>query len=371
MARGVPPPWISTIFGAEAWAVLQAVAHADRRAALRIDCKPVVGLLIAGPDRAVTHKRLTAAVWSDIFKALGGVPPADVSWMPAHTSLADVGQRVLGNGTVLTEIDRRGNAAADLQAKAAVEEHRVPEAVRSRIAQQEKEVEQMARWVALATMEANSWGDAKLRDSESAPRKKRCPSNRGRHRRRAKPEISPDLGGHDFKPTEGRIRRTWQCALCHCTTNRPARLTHQHCCGSAVRRWAAQTAALAGRTSGVGAGHVLLLTGTVVWCFHCGASASVRAHNLRKPCPRRTHGYLVQSRQRLLLGLHPDTRVPLRGLTVPEPGRSLPLGFAAAQEAAACSGTRPASSPLAAEHPRLAAVRARVRARAAAAAAVA
>ena len=96
----------------------------------------------------------------------------------------------------------------------------------------------------------------------------------------SKPVIGPALGGHDFKPTDGMIRRGWQCALCHCTTDRPARLTHQHCAGSAVRRWAAQTAALAGRTSGVGESYVLLLTGIVVWSFQYGASASVRASNL-------------------------------------------------------------------------------------------
>ena len=228
----------------------------------------------------------------------------------------------------------------------------------------------MAKWVAMVTVEANAWGEAKLRDAESAPRRRRQLCEGSRRAKPSKPVIGPALGGHDFKPTDGMIRRGWQCALCHCTTDRPARLTHQHCAGSAVRRWAAQTAALAGRTSGVGEGHTLLLTGTVVWCFQCGASASVRASNLLKPCPRRTRGYLVQNRQRLLLGLHPDTRVPLRAPTVPEPGRALPAGFTAAQEAAVCSGTRPASRP-GGDNPRLQAVRRRVREREAAAAAAA
>ena len=220
----------------------------------------------------------------------------------------------------------------------------------------------MAKWVAMVTLEANAWGDEKLRDAECAPRRRRRCGERSQRPKPAKPVIGPALGGHDFKPTCGRLHRGWQCALCHCTTDRPARLTHQHCAGSAVRRWAAQTAALAGHTSGIGEGHVLLLTGTVVWCFQCGASASVRASNLLKPCPRRARGYLVQNRQRLLLGLHPGSRLPLGGPTWPEPGRDFPAGFRAAQEATACSGTRPASRP-ALDNPRLAAVRARVRAR--------
>ena len=239
----------------------------------------------------------------------------------------------------------------------------------------------MARWVAAATLQANSWGEAKLRDSEgpSAARGRHCP--RQKRRRPPRPVIGPMVGGHDFRRTGGALRRRWQCIVCHRTTNHPAHLTHQHCSGSVVCRWARQAAALADRGGGIGAGHTLLMTGTLVWCFRCGASACVRAHNLLKPCPRKTRGFLIQSRQRLLLGLHPASRIPLSAATVAEPGSALPAGFAAAQLAAAASGTRPASAPrqeqghrlggggsAASEHPRLAALRARVRARAAAAA---
>ena len=236
----------------------------------------------------------------------------------------------------------------------------------------------MARWLATATLQANAWGEAKLRDSEgsSVPRAKR--------RVPARPVIGPMIGGHDFRPTGGTIRRGWQCTICHRTTDHPARLTHQHCSGSAVRRWARQAAGLAARSGGVGAGHSLLLTGTVVWCFCCGANACVRAQNLLQPCPRQARGHFVQSRQRLLLGLHPDTRMPLHATTVAEPGSTLPAGFAAAQRAAAASGTRPAPTPprrqgrraegraeATWEHPRMAALLARVRVREAAAAAAA
>ena len=46
-ALGVPPPWISTIFGAETWASLQAVTHASGFAILRIEHKATVDLLFA------------------------------------------------------------------------------------------------------------------------------------------------------------------------------------------------------------------------------------------------------------------------------------------------------------------------------------
>ena len=201
-----------------------------------------------------------------MFDSPGGNTPADVSWMPAHTAIGEVGHRRLGNGAVLTVVDRRGNAAADLHAKAAVEEHRVPATVRRRLAQQEKDVEAMARWVAAVTVHANSWGDANLRDSESLPaaRDRRSQRQQERRRRPARPVIAPELGGHDFRRTHGMVRRAWQCIVCHCTTNNPVRLSHQHCSGSAVCRWARQSAALADRGRGMGEGHTLLRNGTVV-----------------------------------------------------------------------------------------------------------
>ena len=104
-AHGVPPPWISTIFGAETWAILQAVTHAPAEAALRIDCKSAVDLLIAGKEAAVRPTRLTSRAWRDIFAATGGEPPRDVSCMPAHTAAADVGCRRLGNGEFPIEQD--------------------------------------------------------------------------------------------------------------------------------------------------------------------------------------------------------------------------------------------------------------------------
>ena len=96
-ACGVPPAWISTIFGAETWAVLQAVSHAMGDAILRIDCKAAVDVLLQGRERAVRSSRLTARAWAAVFAALDGQPPKDLSWVPAHTAAADVGRRRIGN----------------------------------------------------------------------------------------------------------------------------------------------------------------------------------------------------------------------------------------------------------------------------------
>ena len=124
----------------------------------------------------------------------------------------------------------------------------------------------------------------------------------------------------------------------------------------------------------------MLLTDTVAWCWWCGASACARVRSLARPCLGRPRGFLVQARQRLLLGPHPSTRVPLGAVTVPEPGRSMPGGFGNAVRRVEASATTAASSrrvpgpgmaascaPPLMNH-RIGAVRARVRAREAAAA---
>ena len=88
--------------------------------------------------------------------------------MPAHTVAADVGQRQLSNGVPLSAHDRLGNETADKLAKAAVETHRVPAAIRAAVATQEAEVTAMAWWVARVTFAANACGPGARRDSTAA-----------------------------------------------------------------------------------------------------------------------------------------------------------------------------------------------------------
>ena len=89
-------------FGAATWAVLHAVTDAHCSAILKINYKAPVDLLRSGRDRAVRPDRTTARAWADILAATGGDPPADASWMPAHTAAAHVGYRRLGNGELLS-----------------------------------------------------------------------------------------------------------------------------------------------------------------------------------------------------------------------------------------------------------------------------
>ena len=306
---------------------------------MRIDCKAAVDTLLAGRERAVAATRLTARAWVAIFEFTGGTPPVDCAWMPAHTAAAAVGRRVMSNGVPLTARDRLGNELADKLAKEAVEQHRVPAVVCEAIRDQERAVEDMARWVARVTVAATGHGPAALRDSDSAPAGRRRGAAPARRRRRPPAHIPAALGGHDVAWQGCHLARPWQCRLCRRSAAKRLTLDRARCPGSAVARWAQAAEAAADLGAGSGGGHVLLLTGPVVWCWRCGANACVRAQGLAKACPGVLRGFLAQAHQRLLLGLHPGSRRPLEAETVPEPGAALPRGFAAAVRRAEASRT--------------------------------
>ena len=151
------------------------------------------------------------------------------------------------------------------------------------------------------------------------------------------------LGGHDIVGPVAHLARPWQCRCCHKTATKRAVLACSRCPGSAAKQWANASSAATGNNSG--GGHCLLLTGTVVWCWKCGAHACVRARHLAAPCLGRPRGFLLQARQRLLIGLHPSSRIPLNAGTVPIRGQMLPGGFTKAREEAEVSRTVAASPP--------------------------
>ena len=150
------------------------------------------------------------------------------------------------------------------------------------------------------------------------------------------------------------------------------RLATTYCSDTAVKKWARANAGMAMAGEGLGVGHTLLLTGTIVWCWKCGANGCIRPVNLRQPCTGRLEKFQGQARQRLLMGLHPHTRVPLGVPTLPEPGTVLPHGFDHAAREAQRSATSVSSAPLdpgwgsagrLVVNPRLRALQERVRAR--------
>ena len=136
------------------------------------------------------------------------------------------------------------------------------------------------------------------------------------------------------------MAKPWQCKVCHRTAAKRATLIYGRCPGSAARRWAQVAEASAASGKGMGVGHALVMTDHIVWCWRCGASACVRARHLTQPCPGNATGWMAQARQRLLLGLHPHSRVPLGGAAVALPGEVVPRELVNAIRAAEMSATK-------------------------------
>ena len=182
----------------------------------------------------------------------------------------------------------------------------------------------MAWWVAEVTLAANAWGPQSLRDSESAPAGARSRRLRVARSRPPREEIPLAFGGHDIVGPVEHLARPWQCRCCHKSASKRATLAHSRCPGSAVWRWDTAARKTSEVLHGFAGRHCLLVTGTVVWCWKCGANACVRARRLAAPCPGRPRGFLVQARQRLLLGLHPSSRIPLNAVAIPADGHAMP-----------------------------------------------
>ena len=144
---GSPPGWVRDIPGAEAWAIYQAGTIAEPGSVFKSDCKPCVDAVHSGPDWACAAHRPLARVFRLVHTALDDVEVEDVIWMPAHTKPDDVGVRELGNGQLLTERDRRGNALVDANAKAAAERYRVPRALVEAELSRVRRAKEAARWL--------------------------------------------------------------------------------------------------------------------------------------------------------------------------------------------------------------------------------
>ena len=122
-------PWyITDVPGAEAWAILQAAAHALPGSSFKSDCKPCVEAIARGRAVACSARRPLARVFNRIFDLfeLRDFSHSDVAWMPAHTAAKDVGVLRLSDGSLLSDMDRSANALADSQAKLAAARFAVP-----------------------------------------------------------------------------------------------------------------------------------------------------------------------------------------------------------------------------------------------------
>ena len=167
-ANGVTPNWVDDIPGAEAWAVLQAASRAEPGTQYRVDCKPCVDAFHKGLAWATKDSRPHARVHRLMIAALDDTEAEAMVWMPAHTKVTDVGRLYLGDGSTLTDLDRKGNGEADRLAKLAVKAHRVPKVVRDSIKQRNELVDGTARWVARVTYAAGHQTVEPYRETEAS-----------------------------------------------------------------------------------------------------------------------------------------------------------------------------------------------------------
>ena len=126
----------------------------------RIGCKQCVDAFHKGMAWVTTDKGKHARVHLLMLDAWDDIDPEAVVWMPSHTGKDSVGTTLLGNGQAMTAIDRRGNAQADVLAKQAVEEHRVPQSCRDMLSQQGKLAADTLKWIGEASYLANNYPEA-------------------------------------------------------------------------------------------------------------------------------------------------------------------------------------------------------------------
>ena len=134
VAWAIPPPWIDTIPGAEAWALYVVLSICVRLPQVTTDCMGNRRTILEGREAATAASRPLARVWNAIFSCCEGALMSELdamlTWGPAHTTWASLGTRLKSDGNPLTAIDWRANAIADAVAKIAAKRTRAPAQIR-------------------------------------------------------------------------------------------------------------------------------------------------------------------------------------------------------------------------------------------------
>ena len=199
-ASGSTPWWAEGIYAAELWALLNATQVAFPGSPFIIDCKAVQVSSKNGAAWACSPSRRLGRAWAPLSRVLEEFPDC-VTWMPAHCSSSAVGTQYLSNGELLSDIDLFTNDHVDSLAKGAARRHAPTAAERKHVVEVSKLVEDVAKWIAQATVLANHFpftdSEGKktfLRDSDARKRRSqpvfRTKENGGQ-KRKAGP-ASPD-----------------------------------------------------------------------------------------------------------------------------------------------------------------------------------
>ena len=307
LARGVPPPHVTSIPATEAWALAMAVERVDASTTLfYTDCKSVKTLARKG-NRAALATQVNARIWCTTLTRTDGTPPK-VEWVPAHLSKEQVGIAVIGDGTKLTEEQWEMNKLVDVHAKAAAQRVRHPEPIVKGLLAAMRKVAARAAWIGRATYAANNGTEEPYRDAAPTQaaghgegRRRGGDGSMYEGRKQARPM---QLGGHDLREVKGG----WHCVVCRRGAADWNRIAKGRCSGSAAEFWARRARALGRGGGSDGAGHVRAAFGNMVWCVRCGAYAVKWAVGLAEPC---RGGPSNPSQRRVLgrlrAGRHPRT----------------------------------------------------------------
>ena len=276
-ARGYPPAFITDNTGAEAWALLQAIAFCGGGSSFRSDSKPCVDGIASGRQLACSARRPLARVFNLLFDIIEfkGVSPYDFVWLPAHMSQASIGRVYLGNGAALTATDIYANALADAHAKAAAKTYALDQDVLDQLLQYNDDVTEALRWLGTVTWSATHGTEVGLpahRDSGASRlvagmvKRARHPTAAGRHGTATRSTTGSDTGRKPLHHT-----------------------------------------------------HTLMTTGRLRWCSTCGAYSMARGRLLTMPCPGKvgsaSAGGRAQQLRFLQQGKHPKTGALLCGST--------------------------------------------------------
>ncbi len=253
------------------------------------------------------------------------VPPEAFVWMPAHTAVHDIGVRMMGNAQPLQQADLEANRLADLDAKHAVGEHRVPEDIRETVAEYENSITTAAGWLARSTLAASNLSGVRGETKRDSCASRRAATAAATHRATMRAQLrrdraqpaplrDPTSGGHQLAYS----MRQWECKCC-LRSGTWDRMARQRCPGPPAGRWA--SAAARKRLNALRARpttqiqppleHRTRYTAGITWCEVCGAYAHTRARLLYAACSGppavRAGGGRQQQLARLRHGLHPHT----------------------------------------------------------------
>ena len=160
LGNGIPPPWIIDAAGAELWAFYVVASMFPALPRIVTDCKGILDGLESSPLHMCGRSKALARTWKMVDHVLDGDFASArrmVTWMPAHTSLASIGQARDSEGCTVDSIMWRANRLVDVLAKAAAAKHRLPASSIQHIQLASRLYTHQAARLGKATYDANNY----------------------------------------------------------------------------------------------------------------------------------------------------------------------------------------------------------------------